>query len=142
MITAIRRGLEPKVREALLAAERLDERVENGGALVALGRYRSEAPWPIRDLNAAVGYLGRALEIHPEGLRARVYLAEALAARRADGDEAAARVLFRQVLEAPLGRYDLAEERRALELAHEALARLKWNIEGVPLRLGAGGEAR
>ena len=110
LLTALSEGLEAKFRDPLLALAKSAPALDNGGVFNALGRYKFSLPWPKRDYDQSVVYLERALQLQPANLRGRVYLAETLAARDDAGDAARASRLLFEVLSAPVGRYDTAEE--------------------------------
>lgn len=131
LLTALKQGLEAKFRDPLLAVARKSPNVDHGGVWNALGRYKFELPWPKRDLDESVRYLRKGLEVNPDNLRARVYLAESLEKRGKGNDVEEARKLLEQVAQAPVGRYDAAEERRAKSLAKAFAQRMKWQIEGL-----------
>jgi tetratricopeptide (TPR) repeat protein len=128
ILAALTRGLEGQFRDPLYATEKIEPGIDNGGLYNALGRYKYELPWPKRDLDASAKYLRKAMEVFPPDLRARVYLAETLAARDHGGDTDEAKKLLKEVLDAPVGRYDMAEELRVKDFAHAAIARLRWDI--------------
>jgi tetratricopeptide (TPR) repeat protein len=117
LFTALREGLEAKFRDPLVALAKSTPAMDNAGVFNALGRYKFTLPWPKRDYDESVAHLERALELQPVNLRGRVYLAETLAARDRVGDLARARRLLAEVLAAPVGRYDTAEELHAQGLA-------------------------
>jgi tetratricopeptide (TPR) repeat protein len=128
IVSALMRGLEGKFRDPLLAVEKTHPAIDHGGLYNALGRYKYELPWPKRDLDASVDYLHKAIDVFPPDLRARVFLAETLAARDHSGDADEGKRLLKEVLDAPLVHYDTAEELRAKDLARAAASRLKWDI--------------
>jgi hypothetical protein len=124
LLVALREGLEAKFRDPLLALSKSNPAIDNGGVFNALGRYKFTLPWPKRDYDQSVAFLERALQVQPAGLRGRVYLAETLAARDADGDVVRARKLLSEVLSAPVGRYDTAEEYHSQALARALASKL------------------
>ena len=111
---ALSQGMEGKFRDRLGRATSLNPAYENGGVETAWGRFFDKLPWPKRDRKKAEEHFRRAMEINPAALRARVYLASSFL----DTDRAPeAKRLLDEVAVAPLGRYDVAEERRAKALA-------------------------
>lgn len=127
VVTALRRGLEAKFRDPMLKAATVDERVDNGGLWVALGRYKFELPWPMRDVGQAVEWQRRTLSLFPHNIRAKVYLAEALHLRNDAGDREEAKRVLAEVLRTPFGSYhpfDRGEEVRARALADAAARNL------------------
>lgn len=131
LFAALKQGLEAKFREPLLAVAQKSPNVDHGGVWNALGRYKFELPWPKRDLDESISYLRKGLEVNPDNLRARVYLAESLEKRGKGDDVAEAKKLIERVAQAPTDKYDPAEERRAKSLAKAFSQRLKWQIEGL-----------
>lgn len=125
ILTALTEGIEAKFRDPLLAVEKQDPAIDHGGLYNALGRYKYELPWPKRDLDGSVDYLRKALQVNPQNLRARVFLAEALWDRNRGDERNEAKKLLDEVLAAKVGRYDTAEELRAQSLARAAKKRLK-----------------
>src|SRR5262249_55753628 len=108
--------------ERLGQAEKLNPRYEFGGVDTAWGRFYDKLPWPKRDRKKAEEHFRRALQFAPQALRARVYLAESYI----DDDRAPeAKRLLEEVMAAPLGRYDVAEERRQKAMAAPLLAKIK-----------------
>jgi tetratricopeptide (TPR) repeat protein len=118
---ALSQGIEGKFRDRLGRAQALNAGYERGGIEIAWGRFYDKLPWPKRDRKKAQEHLRRALEIDPAGLRARVYLAISL---MDSGSPQEAKRLLDEVGAAPLGRYDVAEERRAKALASALLPEL------------------
>lgn len=129
ILTALSEGIEAKFRDPLLEVAKLDPNIDNGGVWNALGRYKFELPWPKRDYDQSVTWLRKSIETNPKNLRGRFYLAESLAARDDKGDEAEARKLFKEVLDAGVGQYDTAEEQRSKDLARASLAKLGWTLQ-------------
>jgi tetratricopeptide (TPR) repeat protein len=78
IVKAITAGLEGKYNKLLDTSIQLDPWFDNGGPLLAKGRYFHELPWPKRDLKKAAEHFRRVLEKKPNNLRARYYLADTL----------------------------------------------------------------
>ena len=83
VFAAARQGIAKKIRNFAEITIQVDENLENAGGHRILGRLHAEAPkipfftgWIDRDL--AVSELERAVELAPEDLLSRFYLAEAL----------------------------------------------------------------
>lgn len=131
IITALREGIEAKFRDPLLAVSKKAPKVDHGGVWNALGRYKFELPWPKQDVDASIKFLRKAIEVNPDNLRARVFLAESLEDRDDDDDVTEAKKLLTQVAKAPANRYDPPEEQRARSLARALARRLEWKIEGL-----------
>jgi tetratricopeptide (TPR) repeat protein len=118
---ALTMGLEGKFKERLKRAGELDPGYEHGNLDTAWGRFYDKLPWPKRDRGKARQYLGRALQLFPDNLRARVYLASSLID---DGHAADAKRLLDEVAAAQPGRYDAPEERRAKSLGGQLMPAL------------------
>jgi tetratricopeptide (TPR) repeat protein len=114
VVRALAQGIEGKFRKQLSEAERLDPRYAKGGIFNAWGRFYLVLPWPKRDVKKAGENLRKALEVNPDNLRARVFLAQ-LALREDQPSEA--KRLLDEVLQAVPGKYDAPEERRAKVMA-------------------------
>jgi cytochrome c-type biogenesis protein CcmH/NrfG len=78
VMTAVSEGVAGKFNDRIDRAIQIDPATEGGGPLLARGRYYYEVPFLMRDLKKSANFLGRALEKHPENLRARWYLAQTL----------------------------------------------------------------
>ena len=126
VVKALSQGLEGKFRDRLTRAQSLNAGYELGAAETAWGRFFDKLPWPKRDRKKAEEHFRKALELNPNALRPRVYLASSYL----DSDRAVeAKHLLDEVAAAVPGRYDAPEERRAQALAaglmQTVLARLK-----------------
>jgi hypothetical protein len=126
VVKALAKGMEGKFKDRLKRAGELDGQYQHGSIDVAWGRFYDKLPWPKRDRKKAQEHLRRALQGHPDNLRAKVFLAVSLMGDDHAGD---AKKLLDEVAAAPLGKYDVAEERRAKALGAgvmpELLAKLK-----------------
>jgi len=126
VVKALAKGMEGKFKERLKRAGELDPQYQHGSVGVAWGRFYDKLPWPKRDRKKAQEHLRAVLQLHPDNLRAKVFLALSLAEDDHPGD---AKKLLEEVAAAPLGRYDAPEERRAKALGTgampEVLAKLK-----------------
>jgi len=100
ILTALGQGLEGKFRAYSLAALRIDRDFLDGGPLMLWGRYFFKLPWPKRDVGQSIKVLTNALVKHPNNLRVKLYLAEALLS---DGRKAEARKQLDEVAAAPPG---------------------------------------
>ncbi len=128
-IAAARRGVAKKIRNFAQVTIRIDEHLENAGGHRILGRLHSEAPklpfftgWIDRRL--AVTELERAVELAPEDLLSRLYLAEALLEHhRKRRDEALA--LLRDLVEREPNPDFVVEEEQTLRDARALQARLE-----------------
>jgi tetratricopeptide (TPR) repeat protein len=126
VVKALAKGMEGKFKERLKRAGELDPQYQHGSVGVAWGRFYDKLPWPKRDRKKAQEHLRAVLQLHPDNLRAKVFLALSLTE---DDHPAEAKKLLEEVAAAPVGRYDAPEERRAKALATgampEVLAKLK-----------------
>jgi tetratricopeptide (TPR) repeat protein len=114
VVKALSQGMEGKFRDRLSRAQALNAGFELGAADTAWGRFFDKLPWPKRDRKKAEEHFRKAIEMNPNALRPRVYLASSYL----DGDRAIeAKHLLDEVAAAVPGRYDAPEERRAQALA-------------------------
>lgn len=113
ILKALSEGLEGKFNERVDKSIKLDSGYDLGGPLIAKGRYHYELPWPKRSLEKSAELLKKALEKHPENLRARLYLAET---QLKDGDAKTAKETLAPVLSGSVA-YDPPEGRRIQALA-------------------------
>jgi tetratricopeptide (TPR) repeat protein len=114
LVKALTLGLEGKFKERLGRAGQLAPGFEFGAIDVVWGRFYELLPWPKRDRNEAEKHFRRVLTLlNPANLRARVFLAETLAAEDRAPE---ARAILEQVAAARPGAYDAPEERRAKAL--------------------------
>ncbi len=89
-------GYGGRLVAAIDRALALDATVDHGAPLRLQGRFRSKAPWPYRDLPAALAALARAVEIAPLPV-SLLFHGDALAAA---GDRAGAEAQWRRAAEA------------------------------------------
>jgi len=94
--SAFLRGMGPKVEGAIEAAVELDPAYDDAAPLRLRGRFRSQAPWPLRDLAGGRADLERALAMAPIPLH-YLYLGDA---RFAAGDAQGAAAAWRAALDA------------------------------------------
>ena len=118
--------MEGKFRDRLSRAHGLNPTYDSGGIDTAWGRFYDKLPWPKRDRKKAEEHFRKAIEVNPNALRARVYLASSYM----DADRVIeAKHLLDEVAAAVAGHYDAPEERRApargAGLMPTVLARLK-----------------
>ena len=128
VLNAVRRGIEGRFRSNLDYVIAHDPQYDGGSALVALGRYYYELPWPKRDTRRATRYLQLALKVNPDNLRAKLYLAEVLAE---DGRDGAKRglALLEEILAARPGGADGPEQRQVQSLAGKLKPRLEEKLK-------------
>lgn len=65
-----------KFEDSMHKSYELDRDIDNGGPMIALGRYYYVMPWPIRDYPASRRLLEELKDRHPNALLGRVFLAE------------------------------------------------------------------
>ena len=130
-MAAVHKGIAKRIRDHALIAIALDETFERGGPHRLLGRLHAVAPrvplvtgWVSRD--EALEHLERAVEIAPEDLANRLYLAEARLELEPERREQALRMLEAVIAAEPApdrlveDRRTQAQARAALEAAREA----------------------
>lgn len=125
VVTALREGLEAKFRDPLLLVEKTQPGIDWGGVYAALGRYKYELPWPMRDLSSSIAYFRKGPKVNPDNVRIKVYLAESLDARDGKGDAEEARRLLDDALKPVANPYDPPEETRTRAMAKVARARIR-----------------
>lgn len=122
ILKALSEGIEGKYKERLSKAEKIDPKFFNGGIYTAWGRFYFKLPWPKYDARRSEQALQKSLEINPEHVRGKVYLADLYAK---EGHEKEARALLEEAAAHKPGSYDLPEERRSVAQARKQLAELK-----------------
>ena len=118
VITALRQGIEPKFKERLGHAERIDAGYQHGGIQTAWGRFYFKLPWPKYDPRKSEEQLLAALQRNPANVRAHVYLAELLTKEDRSPE---AQAQLQAAIAQPPGQYDPPEERRWQEEARRLL---------------------
>lgn len=122
ILKALSEGIEGKYRERLSKAEKIDPKFFNGGIYTAWGRFYFKLPWPKYDARRSEQALQKSLEINPDHVRARVYLADLYAK---EGHAKEARALLEEAVAHKVGSYDPPEERRSQSEARRHLAESK-----------------
>ncbi len=122
ILKALGEGIEGKFRERLGKAEKIDPRFFDGGIYTAWGRFYYKLPWPKYDARRSEQALQKSLQINPQQVRARIYLAELYAK---EGHPKEARTLLEQAAAHQPGSYDPPEERRSAARAKALLADMK-----------------
>ena len=120
IFNALTQGLEGKFNGHVLASLKADEGFNVGGPHLAKGRALYEMPWPKRDLTGCISEMRRALALHPENLRAQLFLAEC---QLRDGQAKAAKDTTDQLLAQSVA-YDPAEGRRVQQRARELMPKI------------------
>ena len=108
VVRALANGIEGKFKRPLERATALDVKYDHGNIPAVWAAYYLELPWPKRDRDKAAQEAKQALQINPNNLRARLYLARIAAD---EGHKDQARALLAEIAAAPVGRYDAPEER-------------------------------
>lgn len=115
VMTAVTEGVTSKFEESMGRSYEMDRDYDDGGPMIALGRYYYVLPWPMRDLKRSRNYLEEARQRHPSRLIARVYLADTYYAL---GNKEKARQELRRILrsdvpplEARMQPHELARQR-------------------------------
>jgi tetratricopeptide (TPR) repeat protein len=122
ILKALGEGIEGKFRERLSKAEKIDPKFFDGGIYTAWGRFYFKLPWPKYDARRSEQALQKSLEINPEHVRARVYLADLYLK---EGHPQEARALLQEAAAHKPGSYDAPEERRSQAQARQQLADTK-----------------
>ncbi|MCD6270440.1 hypothetical protein J7J23_01520 [bacterium] len=81
VLTALREGLKGKTQKAFEKAYKANKNYEDGAPMIALGRFWSVLPWPLRNRGLAVKYLLENINAFPKGkhiAETEVYLGEVL----------------------------------------------------------------
>ena len=118
VFTALRQGIEPKFKERLGNAEKIDPGYDHGAIQTAWGRFYYKLPWPKYDAHKSEQALVEALRRNPDNVRAHVYLAD-LFGKEHRGKDAHAQL--EAAIAKPPGQYDPPEERRWQEQARRLL---------------------
>ncbi|MCF8025571.1 MAG: hypothetical protein K9K82_08790 [Desulfobacteraceae bacterium] len=103
LITALREGLKDKTQNNLEKAYEIDKHFEQGGPIVAVGRFWQVVPWPYNDADKAMEYYREFQETKyydtAEGVNVRVYMAEILMDRWGNDPKKEARQLLNEAIE-------------------------------------------
>lgn len=81
ILTALKEGLKGKTQNAFEKSYEVDKMYEDGGPMIALGRFWAVLPWPMKKNKKALKYLRENLQTFPNGsnkAEVQVYLAEVL----------------------------------------------------------------
>jgi tetratricopeptide (TPR) repeat protein len=77
ILTALKEGLKDKTQASFETAYSLDKTYYEGGPILAIGRFWSVLPWPLKDKKKALAYLEEFHSLHPGNPEGLVYLGEA-----------------------------------------------------------------
>ena len=128
ILKALGQGIEGKFKQRLTMAESISPDFYAGGIWNAWGRFYFKLPWPKYDARKSERLLQKAIQVNPENVRGRVFLAELYGK---EGRIKEARDLLEQAVAhqpgsiGSPGSYDGPEERRSQKRARELLAELK-----------------
>jgi tetratricopeptide (TPR) repeat protein len=98
ILTALKEGLKNKTQESFETVYEIDKMYDNAGAVLALGRFWSVLPWPLKNLDKALTYFEEFEQYFPERDDFQVYYAEALIDKGGKANKAKAAVLIDQAL--------------------------------------------
>lgn len=100
LLTAIKEGLKDKTQTNFEKAYAIDKMFEEAGPILALGRFWSVLPWPLKDNDKALEYFReyQKTEFFNQKNDGPVYLAECLIDEGGDEYEAEAKKLCERVL--------------------------------------------
>ena len=91
VFTALTEGLKDKTQRSFEKAYQLNKMYDDGGPMIALGRFWYVLPWPMQDKKLSLKYLREFQKSFPNDARGQVYLAETL---MATGEKDEAKVLL------------------------------------------------
>jgi tetratricopeptide (TPR) repeat protein len=77
ILTALKEGLKDKTQTSFETASSLDKTYYEGGPVLAIGRFWSVLPWPMKDKKKALEYLEEFHAMHPDNPEGLLYLGEA-----------------------------------------------------------------
>jgi tetratricopeptide (TPR) repeat protein len=78
VFTALKEGLKNKTQISFEKAYRINKMYDNGGPMIALGRFWSILPWPMHDKELALKYFREYQKSFPNDPRGQVWMAETL----------------------------------------------------------------
>jgi len=97
LITALSEGLKDKTQRAFERAYQLDKHYNEAGPVLALGRFWSVLPWPLKDNKKALKFLREFQQLFPAKPEGQAYLAEVLIDEGGAANEADATTLLDQL---------------------------------------------
>ncbi len=77
IITALKEGLKDKTQNGFETSYKMDKMYNDAGPVLALGRFWSVLPWPLKDKKKAVTYLEEFQKYFPNKPEGQVYLGTA-----------------------------------------------------------------
>lgn len=92
ILTALREGLKDKTQSSFEKAYDTDKTFNDGGPMLALGRFWFVLPWPMNDKKKSLAYLREAHKKFPNNIEGMLYLGEVLldAGKKSERPEAEA----------------------------------------------------
>jgi tetratricopeptide (TPR) repeat protein len=78
VFTALKEGLKNKTQTSFEKAYRINKMYDDGGPMIALGRFWSILPWPMHDKKLALKYFREYQKSFPNDARGQVWMAETL----------------------------------------------------------------
>lgn len=78
IVTALKEGLKNKTQKGFETAYAKNKMYDDGGPILALGRFWMVLPWPMKDNDKSEKYLNEYLKLYPNKAEAQVYLGELL----------------------------------------------------------------
>ncbi|MBN2284435.1 MAG: tetratricopeptide repeat protein [Deltaproteobacteria bacterium] len=100
ILTALKEGLKDKTQESFEKVYAMDKEFEEAGAVLALGRFWSVLPWPLRDREKAIVYFEEFEQYYPEKPDYLVYYAETLIGEGGKENKAKAKELLDKAVNA------------------------------------------
>ena len=77
IITALKEGLKDKTQKGFETAYAIDKMYNEAGPVLAIGRFWSVLPWPLKDKKKALEYIEEFQQYFPDKAEGQVYLGEA-----------------------------------------------------------------
>ncbi|MBN2359864.1 MAG: hypothetical protein JXR83_10450 [Deltaproteobacteria bacterium] len=112
LLTALAEGLKDKTQRAFERAYQIDKHYNEAGPMLALGRFWSVLPWPMKDNRRALQFLREYQRHFPAKPEGQLYLVEVLLDEGGKANQAEARTLLDQLERCGVPFY----QQRAVEL--------------------------
>ena len=77
IVTALKEGLKNKTQNGFETAYSIDKMYNDAGPVLAIGRFWSVLPWPLKNKKKALSYIEEFQKYFPEKAEGQVYLGEA-----------------------------------------------------------------
>ncbi len=88
ILKALKEGLKGKTQKAFEKAYEIDKMYEEAGPILAIGRFWSVLPWPLKKRKKAISYFQEAYKFFPDDPQLLVYYGEILMEKKKDRSEA------------------------------------------------------